>query len=179
MTDLHLLEDCGAIVGHCDVSVGGNEDFVETAGAQRALDEVRNRAGGKNVGFDGFATVLALLSSLAGSWSDTEHGGEEQERILLSDNDERTTLLILDYLGCLKHGQFVARRGGFVGNVPFETSRSVCQLAPILILISAPPQHHAGTHSWPSWRWTGCRISYNAGSEVDYRGDKTIFLKTG
>jgi hypothetical protein len=49
VADLHLLKNGSAIVCDCDIAVGGDEDLVETAGAQRALDEVRDGSCGEDM----------------------------------------------------------------------------------------------------------------------------------
>lgn len=49
MVNLHVGEDRGTIVRDIDVSVGGDQNFVETSRAKRRLDDVGDRAGGENV----------------------------------------------------------------------------------------------------------------------------------
>jgi len=63
--DFHLLQNSSAIVCYGDVAVWRNEDLVEAAGAEGGLDDVRNCAGGKDVGLDSFGSELALLLALA------------------------------------------------------------------------------------------------------------------
>jgi hypothetical protein len=59
------LQDGGAVVGHGDVSIGRNEDLVETTGSERGFDDVGDGASGEDVRLDGFVAKLALLLSLA------------------------------------------------------------------------------------------------------------------
>lgn len=40
MFDLHLAQDGRSIVGNGDIAVGGDEDLVETAGAEGGFDDV-------------------------------------------------------------------------------------------------------------------------------------------
>ena len=64
--DLHFLQNGRAIVCYCDVAVRGDDDLVEAARPEGGLDDVRDGAGGENVGLDSFAAKLALLLALAG-----------------------------------------------------------------------------------------------------------------
>lgn len=43
MFDLHLAQDGGTIVRDGDVSVGGDEDLIQTTGAQRGADDLSDR----------------------------------------------------------------------------------------------------------------------------------------
>lgn len=63
--NFHLLQDCGTIVGDCDVAVGRDEDLVKPTGTQRRLDYIRYCSGSKNMILDSFGTMLALLLALA------------------------------------------------------------------------------------------------------------------
>ena len=62
--DLHLLQNRGTVVRDCDIAVGGDEDLVEAAGAEGALDDVGYCAGGQDMCFDGLVAELPLLGSL-------------------------------------------------------------------------------------------------------------------
>jgi len=62
--DLHLLQNRGTVVGDCDVAVGGDENLVEAAGSEGALDDIRYCARGEDVCLDCFVAELSLLLSL-------------------------------------------------------------------------------------------------------------------
>ena len=68
VANFHLLEDRGTVIRYRNIAIGRNEDLVETTGAQRALDDVRNGSGGENVRLDGFIAELALLLPLTAKW---------------------------------------------------------------------------------------------------------------
>lgn len=64
VADFHLLEDGGTVVRYRDITIGGDENFVQATRAQGGLYDVRNGSGGKNVRLDGFVAELALLLPL-------------------------------------------------------------------------------------------------------------------
>lgn len=107
--DFHLLQDRRTIVRDCDVAVGGDEDLVEAAGTERALDDVGDRPRGEDVVLDGLVAVLTLLLALAvqgGQWEGDKAGGPLlkgrgwHESDILSNNDEGAALLILHHRRC-------------------------------------------------------------------------------
>jgi hypothetical protein len=69
VADLHLLQNRRSVVRNGNVAVGGYQDLVETSGAEGSLDNVRNRACGKDMGLDSFIAKLTSLLPLAMSWS--------------------------------------------------------------------------------------------------------------
>ena len=80
--DFHLGEDCCAIVGYCYVAVGGDEDFVETAGAETGFDDGGDCSGGDYVVFYCFEAVCAGFFAL------------------IADDYEGPAGFVFRYLGC-------------------------------------------------------------------------------
>jgi hypothetical protein len=101
--NLHLLEDSSAIVRHGDISVGGNENLVESARAKRRLDNICDGTGGENMRFDGFVAKLALLLALTKKRMLGELKSTVKSVIVinvLSDDNEGASLLILHNSRC-------------------------------------------------------------------------------
>lgn len=95
VADLHLLQNRSSIVCYRDIAVGGDEDLVETTGTQRGLDNICDCSCGKDVGLDSFVAKLASLLPLTASLLVRLRKGLGVN--VLSNNNERTTLLILEH----------------------------------------------------------------------------------
>lgn len=63
VVNLHVGEDRGTIVRDVDVSVGGDQNLVQTSRAQRRLDDVGHGAGGENVALCGQLAVTSPKSA--------------------------------------------------------------------------------------------------------------------
>jgi hypothetical protein len=75
-TYLHLLENCGAIVGDDDLSIWRNEHLVHALGAKGCLQKTGNSSCGKNVDFVSLEALDSLFLTL------------------FAENDERTTRFV-------------------------------------------------------------------------------------
>lgn len=109
--NVHLLQNGCAVVGDCDVAIGGDEDLVEAARAEGALDDVCDGTSGENVRFDSLVAVLSLLLALAvkggllgGSALD---GKVTVEVNILPNNDEGSALLVLRHHSCMCLSVFI------------------------------------------------------------------------
>lgn len=134
--DLHLLQDGGAIVGDCDIAVGGDENLVETARTEGSLDKVGDGAGGEDVRLDSFVAVLTLLLALAerkgkllvivlgGQHHGDGRGQGEMDRDILSDDDEGPTLLILRHHSWSSQYKPIGTAASNWAPIPLDISRS-------------------------------------------------------
>lgn len=77
MLEFHAVHDGRSIVGYLNISVGTDQDFVQSSRTETGLENGRNRLGRRDVVLDGLNAMGARLFAL------------------LSDDDERSPVLIL------------------------------------------------------------------------------------